>query len=129
MNSLIQVHLGAAIRAMQSIDVTDAPGEMLRQTHAAMRDAVLGGAGKSSCLRLTAAAVVMLALAGMAVFMTPTHRSYALADVVGRVQATRTLRSVLVDPRMGGIFWCPARARDLRRMTLFSLPMRQPVNR
>ncbi|HEX4794924.1 MAG TPA: hypothetical protein VH370_14080 [Humisphaera sp.] len=94
--------LGIAIQAMRSIDVADARGEVIRQAHSAICDAGIRRRRRIVVLRLAVAAIVILVLGGAAVFMTQTRRSYAFADVIGRVQATRTLRGVLVDPRNGG---------------------------
>ncbi|MBX3438975.1 MAG: hypothetical protein KF861_15900 [Planctomycetaceae bacterium] len=58
--------------------------------------------GQTAALRVATAAIVVLALIGVIAMLTQTGSSHAFAQVAGRVNATRTLRAVVVDPREGG---------------------------
>jgi hypothetical protein len=57
---------------------------------------------RTRTLRIATAATILLALLGAAALVMRTRPALAFADVARRVDATRTVRAVVVDPREGG---------------------------
>ena len=94
--------LAIATKAMQAINVSDVPVEAIRLTGHAMMEASRRRIWRSYAARGAVAAVIVLVLFGLAILMPQTSPSLALAEVARRVNATKTLRAVVVDPREGG---------------------------
>jgi len=83
---------------MQGIDGLDVPEDLSRRTRSAMAQASVWRRRRTNASRVMAAAVILLVVLGLAVVWTQTLSSQALAQVIERVKATKTLRAVLTDP-------------------------------
>ena len=94
--------LEVARKAMKAIDVSEVPEELIRRVSPAMRQASRRRDWRTQALRGTTAATIMLALLGAVIMMMRTSPVRAFAAVARRVEATRTVRAVVVDPREGG---------------------------
>jgi hypothetical protein len=98
----VEGRLEDAMRAMRAIEVPGPPEELIRRARPAMLRAHRRRLWREGAPRLAAAAAIALAMLAAAALVTQTRPSRALADVAGRVDATRTLRAVVVGPRERG---------------------------
>jgi hypothetical protein len=87
---------------MRQIDVADVPEGTIRRTCAAMGYAAERHRLLSTLPQIAAAAIVTLAIAGIASLLWRTSTSLAFADVVRGVLASKTVRCVVVDSHNGG---------------------------
>lgn len=94
--------LEVAMKAMKAIDVSQVPAGLVRGVSPAMRQASQRRAWRTQILRGATAATIVLALLGAAALMMRTGPAQAFAEVTQRVEATKTVRVVVVDPREGG---------------------------
>lgn len=94
--------LDLAVQMMRSIEVSDVPDDVIRQARPAMRGWFDRGAARTIPARVSTAAVVLLVLGALMTLTRQTGSSYAFAQVVGPVIATKTVRAVVVEPNEGG---------------------------
>lgn len=105
--------LEAATKAMASIEVSDVPENAIRRTRRAMRQQLPRFSWSRRSLQGAAAAIIAVVLLLMAFVIAQTNSSLALADVLRKVKATRTLRAVVVDPNGGGTLYVSGKRRRI----------------